>query len=297
MRPRLRTLINGTGEETVEECMGLLSELYEETTIRGQALREHDERFVTRALAEKDERLRPRIMVIDECQNLFISEHGEAAIKTAAKVMSTCRKYAITLMLLTPEPSQDACPRKLISITSNKACFAIGDQIGNDAVLGTGSYKAGISAVGLVPKTDEGSGDVGTAMTRGFMSKPGLLRCFYIMQEDMHRVTKRAMQLLQQHGVRVATVEKQPERDLLEDIDEVLDRDPVPAAQVADALKARFPRWAPYQRLTGKRLVGILERDYQLRVPSTGNLYRIDPVRMRERLAQLATADLDDEDE
>ncbi|MEU7788388.1 zonular occludens toxin domain-containing protein [Amycolatopsis sp. NPDC049159] len=196
MKPRLRTLTTGAGDDTVDACLNLLYELYDDLSVRGKALKEHaTDRAVTRALAEKDGRLRPRVVVIDECQNLFMGKDGKKAIEVASKLMSTARKYAITLIFLTPEPSKDALPRKITSVASNKACFAIGDQMANDAVLGTGSYKAGISAVGLTPKTDEGPGDVGTCMARGFTAKPGLLRSFYVSPKDAHAVTKRAMAL------------------------------------------------------------------------------------------------------
>jgi S-DNA-T family DNA segregation ATPase FtsK/SpoIIIE len=256
MRPRLRTLVTGAGEETVDACMALLRDLYDALAMRGKALQEHDKRFVTREIAEKDARLRPRVIVVDECQNLFMSEHGDAAMKIAAKVESTARKYAITLMFLTPEPSQDALPRKLISISTNKACFAIGDQIGNDAVLGTGSYKAGISAVGLVPKTDEGPGDVGTCMTRGFLGKPGLMRCFYISQEDMHRVVERAMELREARQIQPTPVQVREERDPLADIARVLREADKPRMRTQEVLQrlaeldeAEYRPWTP-ARLT-----------------------------------------------
>lgn len=227
MKPRLRSLTTGAGEDTVDACMTMLTQLYEELAFRGKALREHDARAVTRAIAEKDTRLRPRIMVVDECQNLFIGNHGKAAIEVAAKLISTARKYAITLVFLTPEPSKDALPRKIISITSNKACFAIGDQTGNDAVLGTSSYKAGISAVGLTPKTDEGPGDIGTCMVRGFMAKPGLLRSFYVPQDDAHRITQRALELRQHTGIDPAPADNAPaEVDHLANIARVLTTKP-----------------------------------------------------------------------
>jgi S-DNA-T family DNA segregation ATPase FtsK/SpoIIIE len=223
MKPRLRSLVTGAGEETVARCLEMLYALYEEISVRGKALREHDARAVTRELAAKDARLRPRIMVIDECQNLFIGEHGKAAIEVTTKLMSTARKYAITLMFLTPEPSKDALPRKLITIASNKACFAIGDHQANDAVLGSGSYKSGISAVGLTPKTDEGPGDVGTCMQRGFTAKPGLLRSFFVGQNEVHAVTERALQLREQAAVTPAVVEPTaPEVEPLDDIAAVL---------------------------------------------------------------------------
>jgi S-DNA-T family DNA segregation ATPase FtsK/SpoIIIE len=281
MRPRLNTLVTGAGEETVEQCLAMLHERYQDIAIRGAALREHDQRAVTRRIAEKDARLRPRIMVIDECQNLFIGEHGKAAIEVTTKLMSTARKYGVTLLFLTPEPSKDALPRKLITIASNKACFAIGDHQGNDAVLGSGSYKSGISAVGLTPKTDDGPGDVGTCMQRGFTGKPGLMRCFYVPQSDAHRVTKRALQL--REGRRAGpTVRLARERDLLADLAEVL-HDVLPIAQVPPLLKHAWPRHVPYQRLDGQSLrerLAVLG----VQVPSTGNRWPLDPARVREAL-------------
>ncbi|WP_329793575.1 hypothetical protein V1227_17090 [Lentzea sp. DG1S-22] len=184
--PALRTLRTGSGPETVKDCVDALKALYAEIDVRGKALKEHGvSRNVTRALAAKDARLRPRLMVMDECQALFMDdEHGETAVKTAVKLISAARKYAITLVFATPEPSTESLPRRIMAVTSCKACYAIGDQQSNDAVLGTGSYKAGISAVSLEPKTAEGPGDVGTAMVRGIMAKPGLLRTFYLRKDD-----------------------------------------------------------------------------------------------------------------
>src|SRR5699024_6741545 len=150
--------------------MATLRDLYEDLDTRGRALAEHtrsgdtEADKVTRRLAEKDARLRPRIMVVDECQALFMhDEHGKEAERLAILLMNASRKYGITLIFLTPEPSSDSLPRKLMAVMSNKACFAIGDQQSNDALLGTSSYKRGISAVGLEPATSEGPGDVGTA--------------------------------------------------------------------------------------------------------------------------------------
>ncbi|GGS61405.1 FtsK/SpoIIIE domain-containing protein [Actinokineospora fastidiosa] len=185
MRPRLRTLRTGADEDTVAACVATLRALYEELETRGRALKEHGERAVTRKLAAKDGRLRPRIVVVDECQALFMNaDHGEAAADITVKLISAARKYGITLVFATPEASTDSLPRKVMAVISCKACFAIGDQQSNDAVLGTGSYKAGISAVSLEPKTAEGPGDIGTAMVRGIMAKPGLLRSFYLRKGD-----------------------------------------------------------------------------------------------------------------
>jgi S-DNA-T family DNA segregation ATPase FtsK/SpoIIIE len=284
MKPRLRSLTTGAGDDTVDTCMHVLTSLYTELAVRGQALRSHDARAVTRPIAEKDARLRPRIVVVDECQNLFMGKHGKTAIETAAKLISTARKYAITLVFLTPEPSKDALPRKILSITSNKACFAIGDQMGNDAVLGTGSYKAGISAVGLTPKTDEGPGDIGTCMVRGFMPKPGLLRSFYVPQDDAHRITRRALELRQQHGVATepASTDHEPVRDPLTDIATVLGD--APRMKTMDVLHRLVELHRPtYGEWTARTLTALLT-DHQAAPYKTEGAMQISAARIREAI-------------
>lgn len=293
MRPRLRSLRTGADDDTVEWCMDLLRGAYADLSTRGKALTEHDARFVTRDLALKDPRLRPRILVIDECQALYMhEEYGEEAEDLTVKLESAARKYAVTIVKVTPEPSSDSLPRRLIAITSNKACFAIGDQRSNDAILGTGSYKTGISAVSLEPKTEEGPGDVGTFMARGFTPKPGLLRGYFVSQTDAHKVIERCMASREKTIGTHARIPIEQQRDLLQDIADVLDGQTVNAADVPPLLAALAPRWLPYRGLTGvalrEQLAGL-----GVRVPSTGNKWPVSPELIRRALA---AGDSDDEE-
>lgn len=248
MEPRLRSLNSGPPDEMVEKAMELLSEAFADLDTRGQALREHGSQFVTRALAEKDPRLRPRVLVIDECQHLFLSDtYGPTAIKMAKRLMTTSRKYGVTSIFLTPEPTNDSFPRQLGSIVSNKACFPIGDQTGNDATLGTGSHKAGYTAVGLEPKTvlpdgTERLGDIGTCMARGFTPVPQLMRSFRNDKSTVERITARAMEL--RADVQVMPAAETPEPvDHLADILQVLGSQPrMRTEEVMSALVALNPR-------------------------------------------------------
>ncbi|WP_312878477.1 FtsK/SpoIIIE domain-containing protein [Lentzea indica] len=87
--PRLRSLRTGAGAETAKACLDTLNALYGELEVRGKALKEHGERKVSRKLAEKDARLRPRVVVIDECQALFMDEtYGEQAVNVVALLIS-----------------------------------------------------------------------------------------------------------------------------------------------------------------------------------------------------------------
>lgn len=278
MKPRLRTLVTGTDDEIVHACLDTMRDLYGDLTIRGRALKEHGVRAVNRDLAERDPRLRPRILVVDECQALFMHpELGEEAADLTVQLISAARKYGVTLMFATPEPSTDSLPRKVMAVTSNKACFAIGDQRSNDAILGTGSYTSGISAVSLEPKTEEGPGDIGTCMARGFQPKPGLLRSYYVDEKQVPPVIERAMALRAAAGVSSArTVAPDEPRDLLADISEVLGEETVPCNDLPALLARLAPNWKPYRSLTGKQLRADLE-EMGVKVPSTGNRYPVSP--------------------
>jgi S-DNA-T family DNA segregation ATPase FtsK/SpoIIIE len=260
MKPRLRTLRTGADDETVKACLDNLNALYADLDVRGKALREHGSRSVTRKLAEKDARLRPRIVVIDECQALFMhTKYGEEAADVVAKLVFAARKYAITVMFATPEASTASLPRKVTAVTSCKACFSIGDQQSNDAVLGTGSYKAGISAVSLEPKTAEGPGDVGTAMVRGIMAKPGLLRGFYLNETELAEVTARAMDLYDSHVPTVTSDDDDQvaEVDFLADLARVLSGHPhLRTAVLLRGLIDLNP--AHYEKFTSKTLAAAL---------------------------------------
>ncbi|GAB3671253.1 FtsK/SpoIIIE domain-containing protein [Saccharopolyspora tripterygii] len=242
MEPRLNRLVKGDEDEQIGKAMEALRALRSEVTERGKILSElgGDEVKLTRDIAERDPRMRPRVVVFDECQELFRHEkYGEEAKQLAIKVMSKARKCGITLVFVTPAPSAESLPRDLAKTTSHRVCFAIGDHQANDAILGTGSHKQGITATSLVPGED-----VGTAMASGFASRPGLLRAFYVKREkgvdQVTPVVERALAL--REGQQPADTAAQPTDD-----GEQLD----PLADIATVIgdKARMRTQEVLQRL------------------------------------------------
>ena len=213
LRPRLRTLFVSDDPDEIPTVLAALTALLSELSDRGRRLSAAGEPKLTRALAAADPAMRPRVVVIDECQELFVSEVGEQAAELVAKIVAKARKYGVTLIFATPVPSADALPTKVAKVLSNRACFAIGDHQGNDAVLGTGKHKAGITATTLRPMTeaDDGTvdlGDLGTAMTVGFTPVDGLLRCYYVRRgdgvDDVTPVVDRALTLRDDPAVTAA---------------------------------------------------------------------------------------------
>jgi len=206
MKPRLRTLVKGDEEVTVPAVIEAVRELRSMVSARGRILSElgGEETKLTREIAERDPRMRPRVVVIDECQELFMAgKLGEEAKDLAIKLMMKARKVGITLIWVTPAPSADSLPRALAKTVSHRVCFAIGDHQGNDAILGTGAHKRGITAVNLVAGED-----VGTAMASGFAARAGLLRTHHIRKDkDVDQITpivNRALDLRKAAGVTAA---------------------------------------------------------------------------------------------
>ncbi|SBT91395.1 DNA segregation ATPase FtsK/SpoIIIE, S-DNA-T family [Streptomyces sp. DI166] len=200
LKPRLRNLVKGDDPEDLRAALDALRGLSNEVTERGKLLEElgGESTKLTRELALKDQRMRPKVVVFDECHELFMSkEYGKEAAELAIRVMKKARKVGITLIWVTVSPTADSIPRDVTRNTSHRVAFAVGDQVANDGLLGSGKYKAGIRATELVPDQD-----VGTAVTYGFTAKPfEIIRSHYVARDpergidEVTPVVERAMAL------------------------------------------------------------------------------------------------------
>lgn len=253
LKPRLKTLVKGDDPEQLRAALDRLRTLTSEVTERGKLLEElgGDSPKLTRELALKDPRMRPRVVVFDECHELFMSkEYGKEAAELAIRVMKKARKVGITLIWVTVSPTADSIPRDVTRNTSHRVAFAVGDQVANDGLLGSGKYKAGIRATELVPGQD-----IGTAVTYGFTSKPfEVIRSHYVARDpekgvdEVTPVVVRAMGLYE-GGVPVDEPTFQPV-DPLADVAAVLgDETRVLVQEVLHRLAERNPEayreWGP----------------------------------------------------
>ncbi|MGV9707484.1 cell division protein FtsK [Streptomyces sp. NPDC003483] len=253
LKPRLRRLVKGDDDEDIEAALRALRSLRDEVTLRGKLLEELGDGAtkVTRELALKDPRMRPKVVVFDECHELFMhKEYGKEAAELAIKVMKKARKTAITLVWVTVSPTADSLPRDVTRNTSHRVAFAVGDHVANDGLLGSGKHKAGVTATTLIPGED-----VGTAVTVGFSSKPfEVVRAHYVARDpdkgidEVTPVVERAMGLYE-GGAAVEEPMFQPP-DPLADVAAVLgDETRVLAQEVLHRLAARNPEaygaWGP----------------------------------------------------
>jgi S-DNA-T family DNA segregation ATPase FtsK/SpoIIIE len=259
MKDRLRTLVKGDDDEQVEAALEALRGLRDEVSARGKLLEElgGDSAKLTRELAERDPRMRPRVVVFDECHELFEhKKYGEEAAELAIKVMKKARKIGITLVFVTVSPTATSIPKELTRNTSHNVAFAVGDFIANDGLLGSGKYKTGITATTLNPAEN-----VGTCLTVGFTANSfELVRCHYVKKDaatdEITPVVKRAMAL--RDGITPAATPAVAEKaDHLADIRKVMgDADKMRTDEVRQRLTERNP--AEYRSWTAQDLTAAL---------------------------------------
>ncbi|MGA5330965.1 FtsK/SpoIIIE domain-containing protein [Streptomyces griseoincarnatus] len=253
LKPRLRTLVKGDEDEQIEAAVKALRRLRDDVTERGKLLEElgGDTVKLTRELATRDPRMRPKVVVFDECHELFMhKEHGKEAAELAVKVMKKARKVGITLIWVTVSPTADSIPRDVTRNTSHRVAFAVGDHVANDGLLGSGKHKAGVTATTLIPGED-----IGTAVTVGFTAKPfEVIRSHYVARDpekgidEVTPVVDRALAL--RDGMEPSAEPEHQDADPLADVAAVLgDEQRMLVQEVLHRLAERNPgeyrEWSP----------------------------------------------------
>jgi DNA segregation ATPase FtsK/SpoIIIE, S-DNA-T family len=193
---------SGLDEESlsyVAESVRLLRRELERRSAAFKKLEKHErpDGKITRALAEKRGlRLRPLVCVIDEFQNAVIDPaHGKQIADDVAYIIRLGRAYGVILILATQRPDSESCPTSISGIVSARMCLKVPDQIANDLILGTGSYKAGYNATIFRAKTDAGLG-----WLKGD-GDPQIVRTYYLDEPAARRVATRARMMREKAGV------------------------------------------------------------------------------------------------
>src|SRR5581483_1674323 len=287
--PRLHIYRKGVEDDVVLAALGRLHQLYGEVGRREQRLADLGAKKVTRGLAQEHPDLRPVIALFSECHELFgHPEYGEEAADVATKTIKRARKTAVSLGFDTQSSRKEAIPPKLVELVSVNACFYVKTWRSNDGFLGDGSFAAGIRATELRPGRDRGT----SVITGVSEAQFELLRWYFVEVNDdtgydaAAEVIGRAMASLAP-GTRLTSGEPLPEierRDLLDDLDEVLEYERVKLADLPALLRELAGDWGPYRNLTGTQLRELLD-DLDVRTTNVGNVPRLDPADLRRALA------------
>jgi S-DNA-T family DNA segregation ATPase FtsK/SpoIIIE len=152
---------------------------------------------LTRELAaQRRVRFRPILATFDEIQNAIMHpKYGPQVIDDLAYVMRLGRKLGIIVILSTQRPDNESLPPKIRDLATVRFCLKVPDQVSNDMILGTGSYKAGYRASEFRPKIDAGLG-----WFKG-EGDPQPVRTYYLDLNDTARIAARARAMREAAGV------------------------------------------------------------------------------------------------
>lgn len=303
-RPRCSRYVMGAEDERIAEILTQLQELHAEVQQRGNLLIKHEQPAVNRKVATTVPGLHPLVCLLEEAHvAIQHPQHGKTIAQLLVDIVRLGRKRGIHLIVSTQAPTKDSMPRDVTRNCSNGIAFAVGDHVANDALLGQGAYAGGHRATELIPGTDKG-----TAVVKGFSGeRSDMVQSYYLdVAREHDQITpliQRALAAITNAGRSVPGADtstpqsSEPEdRDLLEDLDQVLGTERVNITDVPALLREIAPNWPAYRDLSGKQLRAELTQ-LGIKVPSTGNKYRLDPDTVRSELARRATADLDEDDD
>lgn len=220
--PLCSTYACGLGDEELRTGLEVLTWGLAEAERRGERIRrayergEAPERKVTPQLASRPgSGLHPVLIVIDEAHELFGDPVvGKDAGAAAVRLAKRGRALGITLAIITQIPDKDSLPTGLTRVMALRWCLAVADWWANDAILGTGAYKRGITATSYRPGPPP-EGDAGWGMFMG-LAEPMSVRAQFPDEATTKAILARAAAL--RGGVVGTGLDLVPTRDVLDDV-------------------------------------------------------------------------------
>lgn len=197
VKPVCHRYVSGDDDEDIEATIAGLRAGIAEQQRRAKFIKAlpssetPDGRRVTRELAEKypEQNLGPRVIVVDEAQELFThEEYGAEAAKLCTKLIKKGRAYGVILILLTQNPDASSLPTSVSSSVGTRLCLAVMDWRANNNVLGTGAHERGLRAT-EISVTEQGTG----ILARG--REGSTVRAAFIKQTEAEDIGKRALAL------------------------------------------------------------------------------------------------------
>lgn len=185
--------VSGVDDAAIEATLVSLREVYAELARRAEVIRKlprdlaPDSKVTVELAARRSLQLHPLVVVVDEAQELFShSEYGEEAGKLCEAIIKRGRALAVVLVLATQRPDSRSLPTGVSTNVGVRFCLRVMDQVANDMVLGTSSYKNGIRATTLTPR------DKGIGYLVGVGDDPIVVRTYYVDRVQADRIAERA---------------------------------------------------------------------------------------------------------
>lgn len=194
LEPLCTAFASGADDETAEAAHGAVLWARAECERRGKLIKHYakvgqaPENKVTPELADAGVGLHPVLLVIDEAQELFThSKFGSQAGEILEKVIKLGRALGIIIVISTQIPDKKSLPPNITRCVNSRLCHSVADWYANDAILGTGMYKAGHRSTMFQPVEDAGWG-----ILAGF-GPTGPVRSYNPSDKDIARIIERAL--------------------------------------------------------------------------------------------------------
>lgn len=215
---------SGPGDPvTLGLVMDGLRELHKELDTRARTIQKLPkdlcpENKVTPELARNRKLgLAPIVFAIDECQELFTSEHAAEAEELCEAIIKRGPALGIMLILATQRPDSKSLPTGVSANVGIRYCLRVKGQPANDMVLGTSAYKSGIRA------TEFTNRDKGIGILDGHADTHQIVRSYYIDGPEADRISERARAAREAAGLLTGhaageTADTAPSYSLLDDL-------------------------------------------------------------------------------
>jgi S-DNA-T family DNA segregation ATPase FtsK/SpoIIIE len=197
VRPLASTYLIGHGDQAIQAARDTLASLRQEMAVRIDAV--HDGHAAPG-------QLRRLALYVDECHLLFAHPtYGQEFIRQFDVLMSNSLAVRIYVRLATQQPDRDTLPQRVAGHAGLRIAGRVPTHTVNDAVLGPGSYSAGVRATGL--------GKRQFIVADG--GQPFTVRSYDLDPNAAAAAVQRAA------AVRPQTVEPEPQRTLLDDVRDI----------------------------------------------------------------------------
>ncbi|WP_326646033.1 ATP-binding protein [Streptosporangium sp. NBC_01755] len=253
-----------------------------------------------RLLAPPGSKFDPLILMVDEAQVAFMCPEKDDAgnpyggtkatsryFRAVRKIHNQGRAVDVTLWQGTQDPTDQNLPKLVREGAHIRASLVVGSEEQARMALGDKAIDGGAAPHKLRQGLDKGTvvvaGD-GVEMAPGQASIT--IRTHYVSTEDAAKVAARAKARRAKVTTRSSAAVEEA-RDLLADLDEVLDADGerIKLSDVPALLRDLAPGWPGYAGLTGVRLREVLTQKHGVRVINKGNVLLLDPADVRRAMA------------
>jgi S-DNA-T family DNA segregation ATPase FtsK/SpoIIIE len=150
--------MRGDDDDTVARLVEVLTELVGDVKRRYAAMADMDddecpESKVTRALTQSPQRNMPlTVLFVDELQVYTEHEiHGERIVDLLVYLVKKAPAAGVIVVLSTQKPDAEAVPPRLRDVIGTRFALRVKTWQSSEAILGTGTSKAGINATTFLP--------------------------------------------------------------------------------------------------------------------------------------------------